>query len=79
MKEAGVKPKTVFLAPDHRWSYDYLEQTRLAEVFPYIKKIKLADVSDKAAERIDFDQQRIDYEVSVSLPLLRSNSLVDRT
>lgn len=59
MRDASVKPKTVFLAPDHRWSYDYLEQKRLAEVFPYIKMIKLEDISDKAIDRYEFDQLRI--------------------
>jgi hypothetical protein len=63
MKTSGADPKTVFLAPDHRWSYDYLEQKRLSEIFPFIKMIKLAEISDKASERNDFDQLRIDYEV----------------
>ena len=63
MKSDGVQPLMVYVSPNHRWNYDFLEQHRLNVVYPYISKIAMSDISDKAADRLEFMMLKEAYEV----------------
>jgi len=69
--------RTVFLAPNHRWNYDYSEQVRLAEVYDSIKLIDPRDISDKVDEQLEFITMRNEYEeiqpeIKEVMPILKA-------
>lgn len=90
MQEKAANPsfviKGIYLAPGHRWNYDYFEQERIIEVFSYIDKIDVNLISDKASEKIEFMELKtafkvrrlsayeIDFRITITPPPLQSPS-----
>jgi hypothetical protein len=60
---AGVdRPKTIFVAPDHRWNYDYLELRRLDLLYPHISAVDVTEISDSSSDRLEYLELKAAYE-----------------